>query len=631
MSLQLAGNRKDARGAAKTARSLAILDLTRPKLLSGQTLLQGKCACGATSGLTGTCSDCERKKLLGQPLQTKLRINEPGDEYEQEADRVAEQVMRVALPGKNVTIRSAPLLQRKANASSAGVSAAPPVVNEVLSSPGQPLNAATRAFFEPRFGYDFGIVRVHTDARASESARAVNALAYTVGHQIVLDSNSCAGMNVQSNRLLAHELAHVVQQVGRDKLPQSLEADGRYSSNAQFDGLREPRVLRPRLTDSYRQVRRTSRNKPNLDIPVFDRLRQSATKPCSDQEKSYIEEAYRDARQWLDRSIIWIKALTSGLFSFSKIQEPGRAALETHFKSSDKDTAATVLLNLERIRGNIPTRQEFLDAGSPVYQQNISIGSGPQVPITIRAITCNSAECKPSTGAYYRPGVDSITFCPYFFRHRKDQGPGLLIHEIAHSLGFGGVILDFAYAKDRLYTGLTTAEALLNADSYANLVEELATGKTRRMIVPRDSLGKCPEDWVPLVNAAIARAHQWARVADKVYSGPSSDPAAVAYQKVRDGLEKSVRITCKASGAPKCQAGNIWFHEVGDAALFLCPDWKALGEDDRTVAVLAGLIGYFAGPGGRADWEKYAVDAAALTRSKLYPTPPSPPQPTGHP
>ena len=59
-------------------------------------MLQRKCACGGSSGLTGSCSECEKKKLVGQPLQTKLRINEPGDQYEQEADRVAEQVMRMA-------------------------------------------------------------------------------------------------------------------------------------------------------------------------------------------------------------------------------------------------------------------------------------------------------------------------------------------------------------------------------------------------------------------------------------------------------------------------------------------------------------------------------------------------------
>src|SRR5574337_1371923 len=71
------------------------------------------------------------------------------------------------------------LQHRMANENSAG--GVPPIVHEVLRSPGQPLDPATRAFFEPRFSHGFSQVRVHTDARAAESVRAVNALAYTVG------------------------------------------------------------------------------------------------------------------------------------------------------------------------------------------------------------------------------------------------------------------------------------------------------------------------------------------------------------------------------------------------------------------------------------------------------------------
>ena len=64
---------------------------------SARGFLQRTCACGGPGGLSGSCSECEKKKMLGQSLQTKLRINEPGDEYEQEADRVADQVLR--MPG----------------------------------------------------------------------------------------------------------------------------------------------------------------------------------------------------------------------------------------------------------------------------------------------------------------------------------------------------------------------------------------------------------------------------------------------------------------------------------------------------------------------------------------------------
>src|SRR3954452_15766007 len=88
----------------------------------------------------------------------------------------------------------------------AGTRQGPAIVHEVLRSPGQPLDAATRAFFEPRFGHDFGHVRVHTDARAAESAASVNALAYTVGNHIVVGRGGFQPLN--STRLLAHELVH---------------------------------------------------------------------------------------------------------------------------------------------------------------------------------------------------------------------------------------------------------------------------------------------------------------------------------------------------------------------------------------------------------------------------------------
>ena len=88
----------------------------------------------------------------------------------------------------------------------------PPIVHEVLRSPGQPLNAATRAFMEPRFGHDFSRVRVHTDAKAAESARAVNARVYTVGENVVFGAGQFMPTAHTGQRLLVHELAHVMQQ-----------------------------------------------------------------------------------------------------------------------------------------------------------------------------------------------------------------------------------------------------------------------------------------------------------------------------------------------------------------------------------------------------------------------------------
>jgi outer membrane protein OmpA-like peptidoglycan-associated protein len=88
----------------------------------------------------------------------------------------------------------------------------PPIVHEVLCSPGQPLDRETRAFMEPHFGHDFSRVRVHTDARAAESAKAVNALAYTVGRDVVFGAGQYSPDTDKGKKLVAHELTHVLQQ-----------------------------------------------------------------------------------------------------------------------------------------------------------------------------------------------------------------------------------------------------------------------------------------------------------------------------------------------------------------------------------------------------------------------------------
>jgi hypothetical protein len=96
---------------------------------------------------------------------------------------------------------------------------APPIVHDVLSSPGQPLDAGTRSFFEPRFGHDFSRVRVHADSKATQSAEAVHALAYTVGPSMVFAAGQYAPQSEGGRRLLAHELAHVVQGGSHPKAP----------------------------------------------------------------------------------------------------------------------------------------------------------------------------------------------------------------------------------------------------------------------------------------------------------------------------------------------------------------------------------------------------------------------------
>ena len=107
--------------------------------------------------------------------------------------------------------------------------AIPPIVHDVLGSPGVPMGSTIRAFMEQRFGRDFASVRLHTDARAAESARAVNALAYTIGDHIAFGNGMYAPDSSSGQKLLAHELAHTIQQSGTGS---RLKADSAISNPA---------------------------------------------------------------------------------------------------------------------------------------------------------------------------------------------------------------------------------------------------------------------------------------------------------------------------------------------------------------------------------------------------------------
>jgi hypothetical protein len=171
--------------------------------------------------------------MFGRVVQAKLRVSEPGDAFEQEADRVADQVVSsdattqvAGRVGASLAQRACrqceededekhgagrdATLQRKA-AGGAG-DGATQATQASIPSGGEPLSDSVRGYFEPRFGQDFGGVRVHADAGAAESARSLGALAYTVGGDIVFGEGQYAPQTDGGRRLLAHELAHTIQQ-----------------------------------------------------------------------------------------------------------------------------------------------------------------------------------------------------------------------------------------------------------------------------------------------------------------------------------------------------------------------------------------------------------------------------------
>ncbi|MGI9182853.1 MAG: eCIS core domain-containing protein [Longimicrobiaceae bacterium] len=150
-------------------------------------------------------------------MQTKLKVNEPGDVYEREADRIADRVM--SAPAQQA-VSGAPLrIQRFSGQPAGQVNAAPASVDHVLAGPGRPIEPQLRQDMEQRFGYDFSRVRVHSGAAAEQSARDVDAHAYTVGQDIVFGAGRFAPNDFSGRRLIAHELTHVVQQTGSNPSP----------------------------------------------------------------------------------------------------------------------------------------------------------------------------------------------------------------------------------------------------------------------------------------------------------------------------------------------------------------------------------------------------------------------------
>jgi hypothetical protein len=250
---------------------------------SGRAVLKRKCRCGGTPGPTGECEECQKKRLStqrsvltpasglpperlfippivpealrspGQPLDSQTRaFMEPrfGHDFskvrvhtDKKAVESAKHVNARAFTrghdivfGANQHQPSAHRIPAPANAD-AGLqpqrrslrqavvnqaSVVPPIVHEVLRSPGHSLDDNTRTFMESFLGHDFSRVRVHTDSRAAASARAVNAHAYTVGHGVVFGAARYAPTTSAAQRLLAHELTHVVQQRGAIAKPETL-------------------------------------------------------------------------------------------------------------------------------------------------------------------------------------------------------------------------------------------------------------------------------------------------------------------------------------------------------------------------------------------------------------------------
>ncbi len=267
----------EVKSAAKDAstRSRAVVSQKQPSHPVGASVFPGIIPAIQRKPLCPCDGGCPRCKNSGM-IQPKLTIGQPNDKYEQEADRIADQVMRMPEPvgslvnshwslgkgekesslvnsqssfkrggaelvqTKPLAEQISPLVQRKCSScdeldeeepvqlkSSTGN--LPPVTESLqnqiqsLRGGGQPLPETSRAFFEPRFGQDFSQIRVHTDAKAADAARSINSRAFTTGKDVFFNSGQYSPGTATGKRLMGHELTHVVQQ-GKNLISQHLQA-----------------------------------------------------------------------------------------------------------------------------------------------------------------------------------------------------------------------------------------------------------------------------------------------------------------------------------------------------------------------------------------------------------------------
>lgn len=455
----------------------AVLGIHNPPAalrLRGSTvpLLQRQCACGPAPGVSGQCVECEEAKL-----------------------------------------------HRKANGSDE-LREAPPIVRDVLRSSGRALDADNKEFFETRFAHDFSRVRIHDDARAGESARAVNAKAYTVGSDIVL-GGAYEMRGELGRRLLAHELAHVIQQGGanhsgaalrigaaNDALEQAADRSAEQVMAGPAASFTDHAAVAPGKALIAHELAHVVQQQGGTSAPRRDRVasatqriqRQPAEGPatCSATQRASMEMVAQNARdQLVDPAISSLRRLTSGAPS-DEASKKVVNALSRHFHSDKENVGATANKVAEQLR---------------LIGERLTAGVAMHCPGE------NDATCQNGTGSWSRPS-ETLTLCPWFFsRDAKDiDKMELLVHEFAHASGLQ--VNDLGYAAHRIYPRLKASEALSNADSYSQLVVELFSGRStgEGSANKKDVYAGCTPSQQDVLGSALAKAEAWNSQASDVLS-----------------------------------------------------------------------------------------------------------------
>lgn len=401
-----------------------------------------RCACG------GGCPRCKATPAI----QAKMKVSQAGDALEQQADRAAAQAMQPQAPDRLKGVRTAmpaPALSRMASSSTAGD--APPIVHEVLTESGQSLDGAARGFFESRFGHNLDSVRVHTDGRAAESARAIDALAYTAGNDVVFDRGRYAPGTVRGRSLLAHELAHVVQQSGRASaltVQRSVNAANVHCTPHQANAVDDP-VAALNSMDEYAR---------DLALGASGALFLASFPPVASGPASAMP-------------------MSPGLFrTLFSGADSGRAGVLRAYRRRFGAPQAVTGGYRNRFTGAIIPSAEQVEADelrelSERFRQIYQYLTGPiryfcrQNGVAFTMPPCGAATCHPGGALAYSCPVGNtraISLCPDFWDNSLQGGGMNIVHEAVHL---------YFHARHH-YTG-SVRQRVRNPECYGSFIADL--------------------------------------------------------------------------------------------------------------------------------------------------------------
>jgi len=404
-----------------------------------------------------------------QTIQTKLTVNDPGDKHEQEADHIADKVMR--MPGNQQIQRKCSAceeedkkIQRKSASggagaltktnSQAGVGVSAAVHNRIAASQGggSSLDSATSSFMSDRFGVDFGNVKIHNNNEAAQLNRQLNARAFTVGHDIYFNSGEYEPGTGSGRHLLAHELAHTIQQGATQKI---------YRKPAEPDSA--PKVD-PDETESVKTEAEI------LKAPEYDKL--------DDVSKARVNSIITILKGKPDKRLYYLKKLkdavtfpfqggsTGGAVKYAcspELEKENRKAVEAATAKEDKDWNGLFDDVEEKVvatskKSDIKTRtgeqgKKFTVDASDV--NNIRV----KIKVKLNGKTDDVAKIKHLEDAIERsvwmstrgymldivfvdaPGPDvfefTVNFCIWPNSGNWASPPITLSHEVHHALGLG--------------------------------------------------------------------------------------------------------------------------------------------------------------------------------------------------